>query len=191
MGKWKGRHMCRPYKKMKNKRDNLKYGQAMIEFVIGLVGLLILLTMVFQGVVLTKEHTDAMTEARAEAGANAISALSGINSPDYVSEVDSGSDWKKYTEDDIKITASSFSLQNDIVERSVVNSSDWDIIGASPRSSFNYIKNVVSPVDAYGLVSGASRKSVTLSEAFKNLIWNKDSIDIDVEVWMTHTDDIY
>ncbi len=163
----------------------------MIEFVVGLVGLLILLTMVFQGVVLTKQHTDAMTEARAQAGANAISALSGINSPDYISEVDSGADRKKYTEDDIKITASSLSLQRDIVERTVANSSDWDIIGASPRSSFNYIKNVVSPVDAYGLVSGASRKSVTLSEAFKSLIWNKDSIDIDVEVWMTHTDDIY
>jgi hypothetical protein len=176
---------------MKNKNKNLRAGQAMVEFVIGLIGLLIILTMIFQGVVLTKEHTDAMTEARAEAGANAISSLAGINSPTYISEVDSGSDWKQYTEDDIKISAGSFSLQNDIVDKTVVNSSDWDIIGSAPRNSFNQIQNVISPVDAYGLVSGKSSKSVTLSAAFRSLILDKDSIDIDVEVWMTHTDDIY
>jgi hypothetical protein len=176
---------------MKNKNKNLIAGQAMVEFVIGLIGLLIVLTMIFQGVVLTKEHTDAMTEARAEAGANAISSLSGISSPIYVSEVNSGFDGDQYTEDDIKIAASSLTMQNDVVDKTVVNSSDWDIIGSAPRNSFNQIQNAISPVDAYGLVSGDSSKTVTLSEAFRSLILNKDSIDIYVEVWMTHTDDIY
>jgi hypothetical protein len=163
----------------------------MIEFVIGIVALLILLTMVFQGVVLTKQHADAMTEARSEAGSRAISALSGINSPIYVSSVDSGSDWKKYTADDIKIAGNSMALENDVVDKTVVNSSDWNLIGSAPRSKFNEIRTVVSPVDAYGLVCGESTKTVVLSEAFKSLIWNKDSITIDVEVWMTQTDDIY
>ena len=168
-----------------------KSGQAMIEFVTGIIALLILLTMVFQGVVLTKQHADAMTEARTIAGSRAISSLAGINSPTYVSSVDSGTDWKKYTADDIKIGGNSMSVENDVIDKTVVNSSDWNIIGSAPRTKFNEIRTIVSPVDAYGLVCGESTKTVTLSEAFKSLIWNKDSITIDVEVWMTHTDDIY
>lgn len=177
---------------MKNlKAEDLRGGQAIVEFVVGLIALLTLLTMVFQGVVLTKEHTDAMVEARAEAGTRAISALSGLSSPDYISEVDAGEDWRQYTQDDVKLGGSHMALDRDIIDRTVVNSSDWSIIESSPRSKFNELRSMVSPVDAYGLVSGEASRTVTLSEAFRMLIWDKESITIDVNVWMTHTDDIY
>ena len=92
-------------------------GQAMIEFIAGLVAVLVLFAGLLQVVSLTQARTEALVSARREAGARSMSASAARLSPDYIRHILEGPDAKRYSADDMKTPANPARLRSTIINR--------------------------------------------------------------------------
>ena len=83
-----------PYRHSTNLQDSFpeKAGQAMIEFIIGLVALLVLFAGLLQIIEVGRVRTEKMFEARAEAGRLAIMELG--QGEAFISDADFIEDWE-------------------------------------------------------------------------------------------------
>ncbi|MDP6525870.1 MAG: pilus assembly protein [Kiritimatiellia bacterium] len=166
-------------------------GQAMIEFVIGLVAVMVLLAGLLQIASLTKAETDTMIDARREAAEKAMSDPSLLGTADFVGDVLVGGDESKYSADDIHTTVSSDEFVAYIVEPSGSSAAEWAIIDSVPSNSFSAIRSSSVPTYELGMVKGDANDSVPLISAVQKLIYDDDSIEVESEVWMPWLRGIY
>ena len=86
-----------------------KSGQAMLEFICGLVGVVVLIAMLLQINLISREHTLSRIEARS-AMADSLTGLTPYGSASYLSGWETGSDDMDYSEDDTAKAGSSWSF---------------------------------------------------------------------------------
>ena len=166
-------------------------GQAMIEFMVGLVAVLALFVGLLQIAVLTKVQTESMVEARREAGKRAIMGLDILSSPHSIRDWEEGSDSKRHTADDEYTPATSGEFNNTIVRKAAVDSEDWGLIDGVLANRVSRLRDSGASVFELGLVRGYHRETVELMSAVQSLLYRAESIDIESEVWMTQTGDIF
>jgi hypothetical protein len=173
----------------------VRNGQALIEFIVGLVVVVVLFAGLIQLATLTRLHTEAMVQARREAGERAMSELAGnyqmASSADYIEKVEEGEDDSPYSRDDTFEKGNPFSFDEIVVSRAAEDSGGWGILDRAPAGDIARLHGSGDPVSLFGLVKGDEEASVPVISAVQSLLYNSDTIDIEVEVWMTLTEGLY
>lgn len=179
-------------------------GQALVEFLVGLVVVLALFAGLLQILHLAKTQTETMVEARRKAGELAMLDLGPgetlLSSAAYIRDVRPGLDTEPYTPDDDrsdKADAGAFNLT--IVERaapgapgSSEHEAAWQtVLGNVPEQSLTTLRGQPNPSAMFGLVQGRETKTVELIPAFRSLIYRADRIEMKSEAWMTWTKGLY
>lgn len=163
----------------------------MVEFLVGLVAVLVLLAGLLQIASLTKAETDTMIDARREAAEKAMSDPALLATADFVGDVLVGADGSTYSADDEHTTETSDDFISYIVEPSAGSASEWAIIDAVPSNSFTTIRSSAVPSYELGMVQGDASDSIPLISAVQKLIYDDDSIEVESEVWMPWLRGIY
>jgi len=171
-------------------------GQAVVEFLVGLVAVLVLFAALLQMASLNKAHTDTMVEARRQAGELAMLQLGPgleiMSDPDYILNWQEGPDGKRHTRDDRFSSASPAAFNAVIVDLAAPNAEGWTIIDSVPDNRLTGLHNDPDPVAGFGLVRGHhSVSDVPLLPAVQSLLYRAESIDVESEVWLTWTKGIY
>lgn len=179
-----------------NKNPGLSYcdqssGQAIVELCVCMVAVIVLISAMIQFASLTKAQTDTMVASRAMAGEQAMSEGPTLPTPAYLYDWDENTDEKRYGADDSPVSGNSEPFHSLIVEESVSDAAEWNIIGERPNYMSDLHSATFGPSVIFGMVSGKSSTNVNLVSAFQKLVYRKDSIDIESEVWMTWTKGIY
>lgn len=167
-----------------------KSGQAIIEFAVGLVAVLVLIAGLLQIASLSAARTEAMVEARRNADSMAMLGIDVYEPSPFISSWQAGPDRKEYTRDDEFTVGDVPGFQSTIVLRAVSDPSEWDIMAAFPRNDVSALRGAgVSPI--FGLVKGESSQTFDVLPAFRKLIYDARTITIRARVWMTRTRGIY
>jgi hypothetical protein len=164
-----------------------KSGQAMVEFVIGLVVVIVIIAAMLQVGSLSMQHNNAMIEAREEAAESAMSTLGLMDNADFISEVTIGNDESTYTRDDEKEMA----IPSDISNRILTHADPDGLSQIMPLNPVSAMDSAPLPQAAFGLVRGYESKEVELLPAVQHLLYDRPSIDVEGEVWMIWTTGYY
>jgi hypothetical protein len=170
-------------------------GQALIEFIVGLVVVVVLFAGLMQLTTLTRLHTETMVQARREAGERAMSQIGGsyqtASSAEYIKAVEEGDDGRPYSADDDIEKGNPFTFDEMIVSRAAENSLEWSILDNAPADEIADLHGNGDPASLFGLVRGDEDVSVPVISAVQSLLYDSDTIDIEVEVWMALTEGLY
>ena len=165
-------------------------GQAIVEFIVGLVAVLVLFAGLMQVASLTKTHTDTMVNARRLAAQQAMIDVDGPTSPDYIEDWRVGSDRKPYTRDDGFGTGDAVAFNDRIVDKAAM-APDWSVVDGITGNRISGLHGQAAPVSLFGLVRGADSRSVDLLPAVQHLIYDAPSIRVRCDVWMPRTKGLY
>ncbi|MCC5845153.1 MAG: hypothetical protein JJU05_12965 [Verrucomicrobia bacterium] len=167
-----------------------KSGQSIIEFCIGLVGILTVIAGVFQLGLLGMGRTRARVQATRIATERSMMAesVSGVFVPQYIYQMDAGRDGYSYSVDDRAITSNPDEAYDRLVRPMAPNQMRM----YSPRSEVSQMRDSTDMMMAMGLVPGTGRTNgIPVLPVVRRLFFNRQSVDIDVRVWSTRTGDIY
>jgi len=169
-----------------------KSGQALAEFVIGLIAILVLVACLRVGSSMITAHSEAMVSARNSAASEASLALNSLSDAKYIHDVTVGADTKQFTKDDRFTTAIPSEFDNIIVGQTAVSNADWDIIDQIPNNSMSLLHGCTTPSGYFGLVKGTDTRTVPVNDVpAVRLFYDAQSIEVECNVWMTKINDIY
>lgn len=163
----------------------------MVEFVVGIIAVLILFAGLMQIASLTKTHTDTMVEARRLAAEQAVIDMDTLSPSEYILQWRNGADGKPYTRDDEYGNADPGAFGERMVERASATAAGWDVIDLAPNDDISYLHNNPDPSSSFGLVKGSAHGTVDLLPAFQKFIYAAPRIDVGCDVWMTQTKGLY
>ena len=163
-----------------------KRGQAMVEFVIALVAIIVLFGGLMQVSVLSNRHDKVMNEARLQAGINAMTDALGGQAPVYITDWTKGADDVNYSVDDKDITG--LSGQFSYKAASYAHSADLAAIAGQ-----NLISGLAgNPDEVLGnLTDGHDSDSVAIIPVIRDFVYNSDTITLDCRVWMVDLGNLY
>lgn len=166
---------------------NKKSGQAIAEFVVGILAILIVLSAILQLNTLTREDTRTMLEARAAAGAAALSDdyFAPVSpGPSYLQDWQTGPDGNAYTRDDQPVRGNASLLSGGVITHMHPDELDARVPG-NPLSPLADSSQVLSGL---GFVRGhASSAPIPLLPVTRNLVFGRDSITLESQVFLVWT----
>lgn len=178
--------------------DRLLNGQAIIELCVCMVAIIVLISAMIQFSSLTKAQTDTMVASRAMAGEQAMSEGPTLPAPEFIYDwnettytVQNKAYKVRYGADDTPVPGNSDPLHSMIVEETVSDAAEWSIVEERPNYMYDLHSSDFGPGTLFGMVNGSASTNINLISAFQKLVYSKDSIDIESEVWMTWTKGIY
>lgn len=160
-------------------------GQAIIEFVVGLVGLLVLIAAILQMGYLSFEHNQTMLEAREKTGRLSIGATygSGDGLPEAIYDWNAGNDEQRYTRDDYPTTMRTPSEHFQEISQYAHPEELQSLVGTS---ALNHITSSNTYTAALGLCTAKERSNSTpLFPIIRQLVYNNDHIEVETETAMT------
>jgi hypothetical protein len=167
----------------------------MVEFIVGLLAVVVLFAAFVQLVDLAATHTNTMVKARKEAADKAMLDLGAgagiLTDPDFIREWREGPDRKRHTPDDTFSRSAAALFDDTVVEKAGGDAAGWAQIDLAPGNAFSSLRGSADPVALFGLVKGDNSKSVSLMSAIQELLYAKDKVDVRTTVWMTWTKGIY
>ena len=164
-----------------------KSGQAIVELVVALVVILVLLAGTIQICSMGVSHSQLMMAARREAGQKAMLDVSSFSGPQFISACTPGNDGIAFSRDDGTTLGDPALLQMGIVNYANPD----ELHKRRPDNLVSAIANSAFPQELFGLVEGKTTKSVPLIPIVRDLLYNKDTLDLQGKAWMTWTKGIY
>ncbi len=159
-------------------------GQAMIEFALALLVVVIVVAGFFQLMEIVGARGDILRSIRSETGKKALSPGLLLDRPDYIREWKEGEDEFRHTADDESVGGSiSVTLGAGVVEHSVSDSGDWTYLGNAVNSDFASLRGGLSAA-ALGLVHEKETEKIYLMPAMRNWIIGKEYVLVGSELWM-------
>lgn len=162
-------------------------GSALIEFAIGMIPMMVLVMGLLQIITLARARMDTLREARSQAGMLSTLGVDSRTTTDFIQDWDTGADEHHMTADDRSSFADSSRFIRSVVDRSVVDSSDWDIIGEVPASPLYTLHHSGVAASSLNLVQGSDERSVDVLPAVRLLFDSQDSIDVQSSARMSWT----
>jgi len=176
--------------KSRPRHAEAKSGQAIIEFCIGLIAFLAVVGGMFQLGRLGLARLDTRVEATRIATERSMrsEAETGLYAPSYISRVSAGADEYSYSVDDVSIRGNADEAYERIVERMAVDR----VRAHAPDSPVAEMNDAFEMRAGMGFVQGVgSRFNIPILPVVRSLLFNQTSVDIQTQVWMTRTGDIY
>lgn len=172
---------------------NHRSGQALVEFLVGLVAILTILACVKVGASMLTAHTKAMREARREADEKAFLNLNMLSDAAYIRDVIEGADQKAYTRDDTHTDGDPLLFNSVVVEQAADTATQWGLLPLMHEDHFATLRGFGNPSAAFGLVKGTATENVNIQDtpAVKHLFYGADSFNVRCDVWMSQFKDIY
>jgi hypothetical protein len=162
-------------------------GQAIVEFIVALVVVLVLFAGVLQIGQLGLAHTRTLTEARRKAAVEAMGAMPTLAGPDYIRDVTVGPDGRAYSRDDEHTGGDVGAFQDRIVRYGHPDELDLRVAG----NRVTALSRSAMPRQGFGLVRGEGEEVVPLLPAVQNLIYRQKEIELKGEAWLTWLGGIY
>lgn len=162
-------------------------GQAMTEFVVALVCILVLVAGVIQIAVLGLRHSRLMSEARRDAGQRALLDESPFSAPQFVASCTVGDDGIAFSRDDGKTAGDSGDLTVGVASHAHPD----DLQDLRPDNPVSILAGSDFPQTMFGFVEGEKTDSVDLIPIVRELIYRKDSLELKGTAWMTWTKGVY
>lgn len=165
-------------------------GQAMIEFIVGIVAVLALFAGMLQLASLTRAQTDTMVNARRAAAERAMSDPAMLSYPDYIDSISLGADGSSYSADDEPELGDPAAFTAVTVDPSAEGPAAWALVDAVPGNRFSALRSSGSIHDLQ-LVSGSDRRTVAVLPGVQHLLYDDDAITVESRVWMPWLRGIY
>jgi hypothetical protein len=172
-------------------------GQALVELMVGLVVVMVLVSGLLQIASMCRAHTDVMVEARKDAAMLCMLDLGPgmviASNPDYIRDWHEGGDDRRLSRDDESDTGDASAFHRQIIGSSVHNESAWSLVDAAPYNELSRLRNDPFVATSFGLVKGTAKDSASLSTlpAFRRLVYDSDTIDVEATTWMTLCKGVY
>ncbi len=169
---------------------NNKSGQSVVEFCIGLVAILTVVTGVLQLGLMGIGRTNARVEATEAA---AVESMSPPNTSfqtihTYVRAVTAGPDGRAYSADDTETIAG----VNEVYERILEANQPSVLSGYVSGNDLANIQNQVDMQAMTGLVRGSAIESgIPVMPIVRELFFDQNSVDIEMDVWSVRTGGLY
>ena len=164
-----------------NARDS---GQAMVEFVVAILAVVIVVAGFFQLMEIVGERGAILRSIRGETGKKALSPGTLLDHPDYIREWKEGEDEFRHTADDESESGSiSVTLGSGVVAHSVRDSADWPFLDNAVNSDIASLRGGLSAA-ALGLVHEKRTEKIDLMPAMRDWIIGKDHVVVGSELWM-------
>lgn len=168
-----------------------RQGQAIVEFLAGLVAILVLVGFMVQLASLGRAQQDTMTQARQSAGRLALGTIAIPDTPDYIRHWDPGPDARTYSRDDTFTLASQGNFLDAYSDPIVEDPADAALMGRLPHNPIGDLGQMTTPVNGFGLFSRRETEEVTLLPVVRHLLYRAESITLESEVWMPSVYGIY
>ncbi len=166
---------------------NSKSGQAIVEFVVGLVAILILTAALLQIGTLVREDGRTLQKARAEAGAAALGSayFAPVSpGPQYIRDWTVGPDGAAYTRDDRAVIGNAALLSDGIV----LHAKPDDLRRLVPDNPVSTLSDSAQVLPGLGFVRGYSSSGpVALYPITRNLIFGRDTLTLESQVFLIWT----
>lgn len=157
-------------------------GQAMIEFVIALMVIVILVAGIAQFIELGTARGNILSSIRGDVGMDAIDGNDIGDSPDYIQDWKEGADETRHTADDRKVQGGAATLGSDVLSRTVRDPADWVYVETAKNRDI--LSARAGSAAALGFVHGDEKEEIDLLPAMRNLLGGKDSVTVGAELWM-------
>jgi len=159
-------------------------GQAMLEFTVALILLLIILTGMIHLSNLSRYHLAAQAMARDAAGAKALSDGAVSEIPEAIADWTPGPDGQLGTADD-EAVYSMFSRIPQLVDPSVRDSGDWRVVRDStlPVSPAR-LANSPFPMGELGFTQGTMSIDTLVDPFIRELVYAKRIVRVEETIWM-------
>ncbi len=159
-------------------------GQAMVEFVIAILAIVIVVAGFFQLMEIVGKRGDIFRAIRGEAGKKALSPSQLLDRPDYIREWKEGDDEFRHTADDESVRGSiSVTLGAGVVDHSVADASAWPLLDEAVNSDLAELRGGLS-ASAIGLIQEKETEKIELMPAMRNWIIGKDYVVVGSELWL-------
>lgn len=166
-------------------------GQAIVEFLISLVAILVLAGGLLQLTALMAAQSRTMVQARKEAGVAAVQQVAELSDPEFIKDWQAGNDAVTYTADDVaEASDAGDEFENLFVEKAST-AGGWPYIEQSSSDKISPMRTLADPSACFGLVDGHHEEDVQLLPAVRSLLYDKESILVESKVWMTFCGGIY
>ncbi|GEM_PF-789735 len=168
-----------------------KRGQAVVEFCVGIVCMLIVIGGILQLGKMGIARTDARVQATARATSRSMMSqdeAGGLSLPPYLRRISEGGDSYSYSEDDVKIGGDEQALYDRVARKM-----HPDSVGLyAPGSDVAGMSDPTEMMLGMGLVQGLGYElNIPVLPIVRKLIMDDNSVDIQVQVWMTRTGEMY
>jgi hypothetical protein len=162
-------------------------GQALVEFAVGLVALLILIAALVQIGAIARRDLRNILDARARAGAAALSDVylaPVLPGPRFIRDWSDGPDGSPYTRDDRPIFANPNLLAEGIVGRV-----DPDRLSRLvPQNRFSALADPAAVLPGMGFVRGSSSRTVIpVLPIARRLFFGRETLELDSDVFLIWT----
>ncbi len=159
-------------------------GQAAVEFIVGLLVLVMILVGGLQYLAVSNAHRGITTTLRGEAGEQAMNALTLASTPSFIRTWDEGPDTIRHTDDDTPETALPQTLST-IADRSVGNPADWGRLAPLTRvNPMTQMQGALLPSTELALIKVERSETVTVDPAVRNLIFDRPTVTVRHTVWL-------
>lgn len=163
-----------------------KNGQAIIEFVVGLIAMLVLFAGLYQLGLLAHAHTEIMINAREDVAEDFFMPVVNMEPPNYIAAWNDGDDEVNYSADDestegnigaVSAGITVFAHPNELAQH----------VGPNPVSAANVAPDLLM----HGMQSGYDSVTVDVLPAVQNLLYAEESIELECKVWLVTGENIY
>ena len=164
----------------------------MIEFMVGLLVVVLLVSGLIQLVHIYVAHSIMLGEVRGAAGERAMNSATISGTPDYITDWNSGVDEIRHTADDQPESGSAAAFQSAIAERSANSPEQWALLDNAFNNGLLRFRGSLAATAHFGLVSEEQEQDIPLSDGIiRNWVYPKGEITLSTEVWMPRTGGIY
>lgn len=158
----------------------------MVEFMVGLVVVLVLLAGLIQVSRLAHAHTNTMNTARAIAGLLSMEGTPPVSETarlifDWVP----GSDQRRHTHDDMAIAAGSN------VATELAGQAHLELAPDAPTNALTTLAASLNPVRDFCLVKGNASESVPILQLIQRLVYSHSTLEVESDAWLVWTRGIY
>jgi hypothetical protein len=164
-----------------------KIGQAMVEFLCGLVGICVIISVLLQINVISREHMIAVLSARSQMGDLLSYSSTGSSDADYLSGWSEGTDEYQYSEDDESETGSAVDFTGALA--TAISNEAFEVDFLAPYFQTNLISDICEAgsdvVDLFGVnMVEEETDSIELLPFVRNLVYDADDITLKYKVYM-------
>lgn len=160
-------------------------GQAMVEFVITLLVVVVAVTGILQFIELAAEREDQISSIRGIAGEQAIAGNGMANAAEDIRDWEEGDDGIRHTADDVMKRGNlSGTLGRDVLDQTVRDDADWGLLEPAVNSEIPRVRASGAPTARLGLYHAKTEKEIDLFPATRDWLLKKDSITVGAEIWM-------